>query len=66
MHVILEKTKMAMDSELEVLRDKGLDEREMHLAKTKAAEVRVVRNQRDLREPEIVFKVEELVGVIQE
>ena len=64
MHVVLEKTKLDMDREVEgfgcAAKEGGseVDETEMHLRKTKAAEVRVVRNQGELREPGVRFEAE--------
>lgn len=65
MHTILEKTKLAMDAELEKLRGpQGALEKEsekrLHLRRTKAAEVRVVRNLQDLLTPEVKFRAQAL------
>lgn len=63
MHAVLEKTKTARDEELESMsgplgtlsREKDSEKR-LHLRRTKAAEVRVVRNVADLKEPNVVFR----------
>lgn len=67
MHAVLEKTKTARDEALERMSGPlGTLEREkdsakrLHLRKTKAAEVRVVRNVADLKEPKVVFRAEAL------
>ncbi|KAL8929634.1 MAG: hypothetical protein Q9172_000430 [Xanthocarpia lactea] len=65
MHTILEKTKMARDGELEKMAGPqgalGKDsEKRLHLRKTKAAEVRLVRNLQDLREPAISHRAQAL------
>lgn len=64
LHSVLEKTKAARDQALEdiggTLEQEKDSEKRMHLRKTKAAEVRLVRNLKDLREPEVVFKAEAL------
>ena len=64
-HTILGKTKMARDAELEKMAGPqgalGKDsEKRLHLRKTKAAEVRLVRNLRDLREPAIDHRAQAL------
>ena len=60
MHTVLEKTKFARDEALKgmeaLLEMEGESEKRVHLRKTKAAEVRLVRNLKDLREPRIIFK----------
>lgn len=62
MSAVLEKTMVARDREMEAYRsdhqsDEGSDRlRSSHLAQTKAAEVRAVRNAADLRQPTIIFK----------
>ena len=65
MQAVLEKTKVAMDEELKSMNyDLGALDKEsgsakrVHLRKTKAAEVRIVRNVHLLKEPKIVYKVE--------
>lgn len=66
MQTILQKTQAAHDAELNsmshelgVLEKESNSEKLMHLRRTKAAEVRVVRNAHDLREPgEIKFRAE--------
>ena len=66
MQAVLEKTKAARDRALEGMgaspleQQEGDGEKRMHLKKTKAAEVRVVRNLEDLREPKVMFKAEAL------
>ncbi|RHZ66013.1 hypothetical protein CDV55_103118 [Aspergillus turcosus] len=68
MHSILEKTLEARDAELRTAvsaeeAEPGLSEEEKqkreYLRRTKAAEVRVVRNARFLREPEVEFQARE-------
>ncbi len=60
MQSVLWKTKVARDEALEgmggVLEMEGGSEKRVHLRKTKAAEVRVVRNLEDLRAPERVYR----------
>ncbi|KAL8844869.1 MAG: hypothetical protein Q9176_000541 [Flavoplaca citrina] len=56
MHTILQKTKVARDAELKKMSGpQGAmekdSEKRLHLKKTKAAEVRLVRNLQDLKEP---------------
>ncbi|KAI4092098.1 MAG: hypothetical protein LQ339_007994 [Xanthoria mediterranea] len=65
MHIILQKTKVARDAELEKMSGpQGAmekdSEKRIHLRKTKAAEVRLVRNLRDLREPAICHQAQAL------
>ena len=64
MHSVLEKTKVARDQALEdiggIMEQEKDSEKRMHLRKTKAAEVRLVRNLKDLREPRVIFKAETL------
>lgn len=65
MHIILQKTKVARDAELEKMSGpQGAmekdSEKRVHLRKTKAAEVRLVRNLRDLREPAICHQAQAL------
>jgi pyridoxine kinase len=62
MHTILEKTKMEMDREVKLLESQGIVGRELELKRTKAAEVKAVRHQDDLRKPVVLFQVEEVVG----
>ena len=67
MQTVLEKTKKARDESLESMsgplgaleKEKGSEKR-LHLRKTKAAEVRLVRNLTDLREPKPLFLAEAL------
>ena len=67
MQTVLEKTKKARDESLESMsgplgaleKEKGSEKR-VHLRKTKAAEVRLVRNLTDLREPKPLFLAEAL------
>ena len=67
MHLVLEKTKMEMDREVGSFEvgsgdeRKGIEEKEMHLRKTKAAEVRVVQYQDQLRNPDTTFKAQEVI-----
>ncbi|KAL8812496.1 MAG: hypothetical protein Q9200_000991 [Gallowayella weberi] len=65
MHTILEKTKLARDAELEKMSGpQGAfekdSEKRIHLRKTKAAEVRLVRNLADLRWPAIEHRAQAL------
>ncbi|KAA6415412.1 MAG: pyridoxine kinase [Lasallia pustulata] len=67
--VVLEKTKTARDEALErmsgplgTLERERDSEKRLHLRKTKAAEVRVVRNVADLKEPKVVFRAEAFDG----
>ena len=67
MQTVLEKTKKARDESLESMsgplgaleKEKGSEKR-VHLRETKAAEVRLVRNLTDLREPKPLFLAEAL------
>ena len=68
MQAVLEKTKKARDEALEGMRgplgtlEKEKDsEKRLHLRKTKAAEVRIVRNLADLREPRVFYQAEALM-----
>ena len=68
MQVVLEKTKEARDKSLERMggplgaMEKEKDsEKRIHLRMTKAAEIRLVRNLRDLREPKTHFHAEALI-----
>ncbi|MCJ1257263.1 hypothetical protein MMC24_005088 [Lignoscripta atroalba] len=67
MHAVLQKTKTARDQALEgmggplgTMEKEKNSEKRMHLRKTKAAEVRLVRNLKDLREPDVVFQADAL------
>ncbi|KAL9605463.1 MAG: hypothetical protein Q9179_001337 [Wetmoreana sp. 5 TL-2023] len=65
MHTVLEKTKAARDAELEKMSGpQGASEKDsekrLHLRKTKAAEVRLVRNLEDLRKPDTRFRAQAL------
>lgn len=67
MQAVLEKTKKARDEALEgmggpmgAIEKEKDSEKRIHLRKTKAAEVRVVRNQHDLRDPQIKYRAEPL------
>ena len=67
MQVVLEKTMVARDQALADMGgplgrlEKEKDsEKRLHLRKTKAAEVRLVRNLRDLKEPKVVCRAEAL------
>lgn len=61
MHVVLGKTKRAMDEEIVAFEGaQGWSEERFRLRKTRAAEVRVVRNVGDLRAPERLFEAREL------
>lgn len=57
--IILAKTKQCMDDELTGVHDDG--GMEYHLRKTKAAEVRVVKFQEDLKNPTVIYCAEEVV-----
>ena len=60
MQQVLEKTKKAMDLELGAqglsLDDQGLSEKSQRLQKSKASEVRLVRNMVDLVHPKVIYK----------
>ncbi|KAL8963611.1 MAG: hypothetical protein Q9193_000154 [Seirophora villosa] len=65
MHAVLAKTKVARDAELEKMSGpQGAFEKDgekrLHLRKTKAAEVRLVRNLQDLIEPDVKFQAQAL------
>lgn len=67
MHTILQKTKTERDEALKGIRGEtgiseleGTSEKRSWLRKTKAAEVRVVRHLKDLREPEGIWKAQRL------
>lgn len=60
MHTVLEKTKVARDEALEGMPELDRESRKSRLRRTKAAEVRVVRNLADLRESTVVYKAEGL------
>lgn len=70
MHVVLEKTKGDMDREFARLSESGTDgagrtdEKSLHLRRTKAAEVRIVKYQKDLRDVEVVFGAKEVAGIV--
>jgi pyridoxine kinase len=63
MQEVLEKTKRARDAEMEAvaetLEEKDSEKR-LHLRKTKAAEVRVVRNVQSLRSPTLRFEAKNI------
>lgn len=62
MNQILIKTKGSRDEELErsshKVEARGKDEKKERLARSKAAEVRLVRNQESLRNPDVKFRAE--------
>lgn len=64
MHAVLQKTKQARDEALErVGNSSGQsedNEKDMFLLKTKAAEVRLVRNTSDLRRPSVQYRAKPL------
>ena len=65
MQAVLEKTKKARDETLESMGGpmgaiEKDSEKGLHLRKTKAAEVRVVRNQFDLRDPQVTYRAQSL------
>lgn len=66
MQAILTKTKLARDEELKGMEDalekESGSEKRMHVLKTKAAEVRLVRNVEDLKRPEVKYLAEALEG----
>ncbi|KAH0547618.1 hypothetical protein GP486_008418 [Trichoglossum hirsutum] len=67
MHAVLVKTKEARDKQLALIEDlsgvKGSErEKVLHLRRTKAAEVQLVRNMRDLREPNVKYFAHALEG----
>ena len=66
MQLVLEKTQFAMEEEMERVKKRGeegsgLSENEMHLRRTKASEVRLIRNMTDLKDPVIVYRAQDLV-----
>ena len=70
MHAILQKTKIArdenlakMEGETGILDTETDREKRLRLRRTKAAEVRVVRNLGDLKAPKVVAKAEEFEAV---
>lgn len=70
MHKILDKTKLARDTDIEKMSGpqgplEKDSEKKLHLRKTKAAEVRLVRNMRDLIEPEVKFRAQVLSKTIE-
>lgn len=69
MHKILEKTKLARDVDIEKMSGplgalEKDSEKRLHIRRTKAAEVRLVRNLRDLIEPEVRFRAQVLSKTI--
>ncbi|KAL8825303.1 MAG: hypothetical protein Q9191_004499 [Dirinaria sp. TL-2023a] len=69
MQAVLEKTKMARDKALEgmggplgTLEKEKDSVKRLHLRKTKAAEVQIVRNLADLREPHVIYRAKALNG----
>ncbi|KAI9753647.1 MAG: putative endonuclease lcl3 [Chaenotheca gracillima] len=67
MQAVLDKTKVARDQELEslggdlgVLDKESSSEKRLHLRRTKAAEVRLVANVAELKEPDVRFFAESL------
>lgn len=62
MHSVLQKTKVARDEVLEGMADleRESESESLRVRRTKAAEVRVVRNLADLRESKVVWKAEGL------
>ncbi|MCJ1227424.1 putative pyridoxal kinase [Toensbergia leucococca] len=67
MQTVLEKTKRAMDGILEgmggplgTLEKEKDGAKRLHLRRTKAAEVKVVRNLNDLRNPDVIYRAEAL------
>lgn len=70
MHTILEKTKIARDTEVENMSGpQGAlekdSEKRLHLRKTKAAEVRLVRNLLDLIKPDVKFRAQALSEITE-
>ena len=60
MHTVLEKTKVARDEALEGMPELDHESRKLRVRRTKAAEVRIVRNLADLRESTVEWRAEEL------
>ncbi|KAI9828767.1 MAG: putative pyridoxal kinase [Thelocarpon impressellum] len=60
MQTVLSKTKQASDAALAQLTSEELEGTRGHLARTKAAEVRLVRNLEDLKHPDVDFAIEAL------
>lgn len=63
MQSVLEKTKLAVDEELAAMAKRTPDElsdSDRHLRKTKAAEVKLVRNAHDLMHPKVRYRAEVL------
>ncbi|MCJ1425090.1 putative pyridoxal kinase [Sticta canariensis] len=60
MHTVLEKTKVARDEALEGMLELDHESRKLRVRRTKAAEVRIVRNLADLRESTVVWRAEGL------
>ncbi|KAH6671408.1 Ribokinase-like protein [Halenospora varia] len=64
MHEVLTKTKEGRDAEMDKYNQRvkgaGEDEKKLRLVKSKAAEVRLVRNLSALRDPEIRFRAEDV------
>jgi pyridoxine kinase len=64
MHVVLERTMTARDRELEAFKgtlNTEEFEKMTHLRKTKAAEVRLVRNVGAILAPDVMYSAEELI-----
>ena len=65
MHEVLTKTKEGRDEEIEryekQVGGRGTDEKKDRLVRSKAAEVRLVRNLGSLRNPEVKFRAEKVV-----
>lgn len=67
MHTVLDRTKAARDKIIEDMAEplenwekETHSEERMHLRKTRAAEIQIIRNVKDLREPGMVFKAHPL------
>lgn len=67
MHAVLEKTKNARDEALKAIEERPGSSNEekdskmrIHLRKTKAAEVKLIRNVEDLRQPKIQYRAQPL------
>jgi pyridoxine kinase len=62
MNIVLTKTKESRDAEMEKyearVKGRGEDEKRFHLVKSKAAEVRLIRNLEALKNPEVKFRAE--------
>ncbi|MCJ1463764.1 putative pyridoxal kinase [Pseudocyphellaria aurata] len=60
MHAVLQKTKTARDEALEGMQELECESEKLRVRRMKAAEVRIVRNLADVREPKVVWRAEGL------